>query len=174
MEKETLIAQFRNNHLEFISMINTLSPEQQAYSYNGKWTALQQLKHLVLVLTPIDFVLADKIKLKERFGIIERKGMNYDELISFYQQGLEKGGKAPDRFVPALELAESPEQLSQSLAKLVEHIGEQLVGYTTEELNTYALPHPFLGNLSLQEFFYLMIFHPVHHAKQVKEHLQFA
>lgn len=171
MTRDELIRQFTGNHNGFIAMVQSLPPAQQAYSYADKWTALQQLKHLVLVLQPLGHVLASKEKIRERFGSINRPVMSFDQLVSTYEQGLGQGGKAPERYLPEAELSESVEELSLSLQALLTVIEKQLLNYAEEELDTLVIPHPFLGNLTIREMFYLMIHHPLHHARQVKEHL---
>lgn len=172
MNKETLISRFAANHFEFTELIRSLSADERLYSYNGKWNALQQVQHLVLVLTPLDFVLASKEKIIERFGTGHRTVMTYDELVSFYTNGLAEGGKAPGRFLPGEPAPESMDEMLDAIRVLVTHTGQQLRDYTEEELDTLILPHPFLGNLFIREMFYLMIYHPLHHARQVKEHLK--
>ena len=56
MEKQELAERFTRNHLQLVDFVTALSPAQQQFKAGEKWTALQQLHHIVLVLQPIDFI----------------------------------------------------------------------------------------------------------------------
>lgn len=170
MEKQDLAEKFTGNHLQLVDFVTALSPAQQQFKAGDKWSALQQLHHIVLVLQPIDFILGSKEKMEEKFGTINRGGMTYDALLQNYFRGLSDGGKAPERFLPAATETLQAEELSVSIKKLLAHITEQLSGFTEADMDRIAVPHPFLGNLSLREMLYLMSYHPLHHLNQIREH----
>ena len=170
MEKQELAERFTRNHLQLVDFVTALSPAQQQFKAGEKWTALQQLHHIVLVLQPIDFILGSKEKMEEKFGTISRGGMSYDELLQNYFRGLSNGGKAPERFLPAASATLNLEEISATIKNLLAHISEQLNGFSEADMDRIAVPHPFLGNLSLREMLYLMSYHPIHHLNQIREH----
>lgn len=97
--------------------------------------------------------------------------MSYNEVIAFYRQGLQNGGKAPEKFLPAVVGANQRITLQRELSEVLSTIQFQLHYYSDSELDTLALPHPFLGLLSLRELLYLMSYHPLHHLEQVRANL---
>ncbi len=171
MTKDQLIRQFRQSHEELINFVGALSDDQFLQSRDGKWTPGQQLAHILLCLTPISQALSSADFIREKFGVLTRPGMNYDEVIARYKEGLENGGKAPERFVPQLVTLDSRQQINQDLDVLLSTIEVRLSVYTDVDLDTLVLPHPFLEALSIKELFYLMSYHATHHLNQIKVNL---
>jgi hypothetical protein len=171
MTKQELIEHFYNNHIELIDFISNLSDDQFRYS-NGKWTAGQQLSHIYLCLAPISQALTSKEFIIQKFGLINRDTMDYDEVIMNYKSALEKGGKAPISFVPEMVSAMDRNKLTTELTGLLLKIKTQLSNYTDQELNNLVLPHPLLGNMTIRELIYLMTFHATHHLRQTEQNLE--
>ena len=144
------------------------------YSQNGKWSAGQQLEHLILCLKPISQALSSPAFIHEKFGVINRQSMSYDQVITFYKEGLQKGGKAPGKFLPAITETSQRQALKHELSETLSRIQAQLHTYSDNELDSLALPHPFLGLLSIRELLYLMSYHPLHHLDQVKANVNSA
>lgn len=172
MTREELTTEFYKNHQSFVHYINSLPEDKFVYSYNGKWTAGQQLSHIHLCLQPISQALASKEFILQKFGKIDRYLSGYDKIISDYKAGLEKGGKAPERFVPGPFDTNDKSKVSAEIIELLSIIQKQLECYTDNELDTLVLPHPILGMLTIREMFYLMTYHATHHHLQTEENLK--
>lgn len=171
MTKASLIEQFKNNHEEFIDYIDGLTETEFMSSTNGKWTPGQQLEHVYLCLVPIAKVLPSSSFIKEKFGVLDRTGLDYEMVITNYKAALSQGGKAPDKFLPAaVELAQKGSLIDQTNQTL-SGICQSLNSYTEAELDTLVLPHPLLGKLSISELFFLMSYHAIHHLDQTKQNL---
>lgn len=171
MKTEELITQFVANHREAAAYICGLPEAEFIHSYNGKWTAGQQLLHLVLCVQPIAKALAAKEYIREKFGVQQREGMSYEQVLATYKEGLQKGGKAPERFLPEVVGYAQRQELAAEMETLLTTIQNLLGGYTETELDTLVMPHPFLGMLSIREMLGLMSYHPVHHMQQVRGYL---
>ena len=169
--KEELLGRFYDNHKELADYVDALDEDAYLLSVNDKWTAGQQLAHVHLCLLPIHKALLSKEYIKEKFGSLDRPTRSYDELITFYKQGLSAGGKAPERFLPEAVALDNRAQVSADLMGITATVQKQLGDYTEEELDTLVLPHPFLGALSLRELFFLMTYHATHHLRQVQDSL---
>jgi hypothetical protein len=169
--KEELLARFYDNHKELLDYVDALDDDAYLLSVNEKWTAGQQLAHVQLCLLPIHKALESKEYIKEKFGVLDRPARNYDELIAYYKEGLNAGGKAPERFLPEAVALDNRAQVSEDLMGITATVQKQLEDYTEEELDTLVLPHPFLGMLSLRELFFLMTYHATHHLRQVQDSL---
>jgi len=172
MTKRELIERFRENHQELIDYINALKDDKFAYSHHGRWTPGQQLSHIYLCLKPISQALASKEFIVQKFGKIDRSTFEYNNVIDNYKIALDKGGKAPDRFVPEQIDFNNKTRLSADLFELLQTIQQQLNDYTDEELDNLVLPHPLLGNLTIREMFYLMTYHAKHHYIQTEQNLE--
>ena len=141
------------------------------HSHNGKWTAGQQLAHLLLCVQPIAKAMAAKEYIREKFGTLQREGMSYEQVLATYKEGLQKGGKAPERFLPEAMGYEQRQAMASEMETVLTTIQNLLSSYTEAELDTLVMPHPFLGMLSIREMLSLMSYHPLHHLQQVRGHL---
>ncbi len=163
---------FYQNHKDLSEYINSLPDEKFLHTANGKWTPGQQLAHVYLTLVPISQALGSKEYIQNKFGNIGRPTMSYNEVIETYKKGLATGGKAPEQFLPQNVPLSQREEFTDKLLTILGTIQQQVATYSEEELDTLVLPHPFLGKLSIREFFCLMSYHPTHHLEQTKKNLE--
>lgn len=166
MTKQELIERFYRNHQQLIDYVNSLPDNEFLYSYNGKWTAGQQLSHAYLCVVPLSKILASKEAIVRKFGKIDRAVWNYDMVIENY---IKTSLKAPERFLPEQINLEQKTNITADFQEILPIIQRLLNEFTEEELDTLVLPHPLLGNLTIREMFYLMTYHPIHHLKQIQQ-----
>lgn len=167
MPTQELIDALNANHNAFAAYIATLPEANITISANGKWSAAQHFAHVCLCLDPIAQALRSKQFIQDKFGVLSRPVLSYNQVIDTYKKGLAAGGKAPERFVPGDIAATDIPQYNDSLAAALGSISASLGGYTDHELDTLILPHPFLGPLAIRELLYVMAYHPTHHQEQV-------
>ncbi|RYD58662.1 MAG: DinB family protein [Sphingobacteriales bacterium] len=171
MTTDQLVRSLIDNHSTTANFICSLTDAQFVHSHSGKWSAAQQLSHLILCLMPINQALAARDYIREKFGVQSRAAMSYDDVIANYKAGLQNGGKAPERFLPPVIDVAQRDTLRNQLDEILIALRDQISTYSEAELDTLVLPHPFMGLLSIREMLYLMSYHPLHHLAQVKEHL---
>ena len=58
------------------------------------------------------------------------------------------------------------------LKSVTKQIQEILNSYNDEEFKSIVIPHPLLGKISIQELFYLMSYHPLHHKNNAIQNLK--
>ena len=156
---------------EFTTYLNSLQPEEFVRVPNGKWTAGQQLDHIIKSVKPLAQILPNKAFIKEKFGILERSGLDYNELVTTYKKALKNGGKASGKFMPSAILFEQRKQLTISLLEHIALLTQSLQAYSEEELDQMAIPHPLLGKLSIREMLYFSIYHVKHHQYHIQENM---
>ena len=172
MNKQMIIDLLTKNYTSFVDHINGLTNEEFLFRYEEKWTAGQQLEHMVLCTKPILYVYSmDKATIEQNFGKTDRPGNTYEFLFNDYKEKIKAGGKAPDRFVPPAVLTEQKEILGETLKKLIQELCLKIETFTDPELDTLLIPHPLLGNLTLREMMYNAIQHVEHHHGSVKQNL---
>ncbi len=172
MEKQELIDRFLQNHRALIVYVDAITEEQFTTNKEGKWSPAQQLKHVQLCLHPMTQALASKDYIKAKFGTTDHIVQTYGQIVEQYKAALDKGGKAPERFVPQSASMEDKAMLKHELEVQLQTIQELFSNYTDEEVDTLILPHPLLGNLSIRELFYLMTYHATHHLLQTQKNLK--
>ncbi len=137
----------------------------------GKWSAAENIEHLVLVTKSMVVLFSKPEVMVERWGTVDRPSRGYDEIAEAYIKATNGAGKSPERAVPQ---ATEPTQASQ-LNKFKQMNEEYLkaVGSLTEsQLNTCQVPHPFIGNITVKEVLHFMTFHISHHHKAIAEILK--
>jgi len=168
MNKQELIKTFSDNHYTAIAYIQLLPDSHFSFSYNQKWTAGQQLKHILLTLLPFPKILQSKDFIFQKFGTLQRTIWDYDTVRNNY---LKTSRQAPSQFLPEEIVPAQKEQLIMQTEEVLTRIDQLFALYNEEELDSLVLPHPLLGKLSIREMFYLMSYHPIHHLNQIKENL---
>lgn len=169
MTKQELIAAFIANHQQAVQYIDGLDDAEFSYRYPDKWTAGQQLEHLLLTIAPFPGVLASKEFILEKFGTINRATWDYKTVLENYSK---TSLKAPERFVPRNDVhSYQKAEIISGIQKNIDSIKDLLDKYPEEELDTLTLPHPLLGKLTIREMFYLMSYHPLHHQQQIEQML---
>ena len=171
MNRTELILNFKEAHLVFVGSINRLSKDSFLARFEEKWSAGQQLEHLIKSIEPLAKVLGAKDFIVSKFGTIDRPLWKYTELIKNYKQVLQEGGKAPAQFLPSEVSFDQKESLSTALIDHVETIIESLKSYSDEELESLVLIHPLLGKLTIREMLQFITYHVGHHQHLTMKYL---
>lgn len=170
MKKEEIIRLIDQHHKDFIDFIKKLRPEDLEYHTNDKWSAKQQLQHIILCVSPLIRVFGmDEKLIEQTFGSVSRPNQSYDELKEEYIDKLQRGGKAPKIYVPVNNTENQLEMLMQSLTALVRTLCVQIENFSESQLESLVVPHPILKNITLKEMLFNMIYHVQHHHKQALE-----
>lgn len=173
MKIPELQQKLKESHDRFMTTIRNVSDIDFTKSVNQKWTAGQQLEHIIKSVGPVNTAFAlPTFVLRMFFGKANRASRTYDELVTKYQGKLNQGGRAPGRFVPKPVLLNQREELFQRLDGIVRSLSKKLDSFSEEQLDLLLLPHPLLGKLTLREMIYFSIYHAGHHEKQVINNLK--
>lgn len=173
MTKQMIQDELTKRYDIFIRFIGGLTAEEYLMRNNGKWTAEQQLQHIILCVRPLVQVFSlDKDIIGQTFGRTDKKSRDYETMQIDYTGKLAGGGKAPDRFVPEATATESREALTRVLSNLIAELCSKIETFSEQELDSLLIPHPLLKNLTLREMLYNAIYHVGHHQDQAKQNLQ--
>lgn len=174
MNREIIITKINENHNSFMDYLSNLSKKEFEFSIGEKWTAGQQLEHIILVMKAILSVFStDKLIIGQNFGSTVRQNRTYEALQNDSNKKLAEGGKAPSRFLPETITINQREPLIEKLAFLVEELGLKIKTFSESELDSLLIPHPLLGNLTLREMLYNTADHVEHHQLQMIANLRY-
>lgn len=168
MDKQEIVKKLKENHQNFIHLIESLNKEDFEKVVEGKWTPGQQAEHIFKSVNPV--VLALKLPmfmLKLFFSTNNRNSKSFDELVMKYNQKLLLGGKATNRFIPKKITYDQKEIIIGKLKNTIEKLCTLTLKLDEKQLDTYLLPHPLLGKLTLREMLFFTIYHVTHHQKSV-------
>lgn len=174
MDKQQLSVALQKSHQAFIKELNGLSETDFNTKPGDKWTAGQQLDHIIKSVKPLNMAFGlPKFVLKSKFGVANRPSRTYDELVAKYQKALNEidGKSIPSDFAPNEIAFNNKEKSFEALNKLIQKLCKRFDAYSEERLDTYILPHPLIGKVTLREMLYFTNYHVQHHQKQISENL---
>ena len=172
MDKTTLKQSLDDSAAQFIELVKDLNKDEFEVNINNKWSAGQDLVHLIKVLqiVNIGFTLPKPI-LRLVFGINKKESLSFEDLRQLYKNALEGGAKAPTMYIPKPVSHTEKDRLIQKYVSLNKSFIGKLNNHTSFELNSYRLPHPILGKISLGELASFTSFHTSHHFDVFKSKL---
>ena len=172
MTRADIIKKIKDNHAQFITDLSGMDETDFVYAQPEKWSAGQQLEHIVKAIAPINMAFSlPRFMLRLMFGKPNRKGRTYDELVQKYQAKLAAGGKSTKPFIPKLVVFTQKTIFINHLQKSIDKLEKQLAHYDENQLDSYLLPHPLLGKLTLREMLYFSTYHVEHHRLSIKKQL---
>jgi len=172
LTKEEIIRKLKDNHDRLADTVGGLSETEFLTAPAGKWTAGQQLEHIYKSVKPVTMALGlPKVAMRVLIGISNRPSRDYDGLVAKYHEALARGGKAPSTFVPWTVAYKDKDMLVRKLKTNITKLVSSLDRYAEHDLDTYLLPHPLIGRLTLREMLYFAIYHAEHHYKMTLKNL---
>ena len=156
----------------FTNYITELNKEKFEASPNGKWSAGQNLDHLIRAIQPLQMAYSlPKFVLRILFGKTNRAPRSYEEVVAKYKSKLSAGGRASGPFIPPVISFDKKDRLikkyDQHKKKLIAKIEKQ----NEVDLDNYILPHPLLGKVTLREMLFFTIHHNEHHLESLKNRI---
>lgn len=163
MNKQAIIALLETSFTDFSAFTATLSDHRFVVSPEGKWSAGQQMDHLIRSAKPVNTALGlPKIFLRF-FGKPVARSRSYEQIRDTYRTVLTQGGVASRPYIPPVTEAEERGPLAQQFLQQKDKMVVLLQKWTEEELDRFQVPHPLLGKLTLREVLYFTAYHNQHH-----------
>ena len=115
--KQEIIAALREKINAFINYITQLNKEEFEATPNGKWSAGQNLEHLIRAIQPLQQAYGlPKFVLHILFGKTNRPSRSYGEIVAKYKSKLTAGGRASGPFIPPLIIFERKDGLIKNMS----------------------------------------------------------
>ena len=164
MTGQAIAERLRATHDALIGAVTALPEGVRTAPANGKWSPAQHLEHIRIGLALTNKALGlPPILLRWRFGTPNRPGRDYDALVARYREKLSAGGRAPSRFVPKQVGENGLADLQAAISKHVEDLARRSSRWSDHRMDSYLVPHPLLGKLTLRELLYFTCYHAEHH-----------
>ena len=111
-DKQSVISLLTETNDQFNTYINTLNKSQFEINPNNKWSAGQDLQHLVKVLQIVNIGFSiPKFILSILFGKNNNEPRTLETLRNTYNKALSNGAKSPAIYIPKPILFQSKENL---------------------------------------------------------------
>lgn len=171
-EKSKIIHLLNDSVAQFNALIADLKEEEFEKNINNKWSAGQDLVHLVKLLKIVNIAfLIPKPILQLLYGKNKNESKSLEALRTLYKNALAGGAKSPSLYIPKPVQFKDKHYLMSQHVKLNNSFTQQLNKLSDSALDSYKLPHPILGKISLRELAIFTSFHTVHHIELLKSKL---
>ena len=168
-DKPDIISALNKNVDAFNNYIVPLTKEQFEATPGGKWSAGQNLDHLIRAIKPLQPAYGlPKFVLRIMFGKTNRPSKTYDDLVTKYKTKLAAGGRASGPFIPRFISFEKKDELIKKYNEQKQKLIIKIEKQPEKDLDAYILPHPLLGKVTLREMLYFTIHHNEHHLELLK------
>lgn len=171
MKKAEVIEVLNEKHQVLYEWLDTHPVEKWVEGPQGKWNTGEHIVHLIQTANAINKALwLPKFFLKYKFGVNNRANRTYEEIIKKYQDKLAKnpGVVAPiSRNMPSISTANKTTYIS-NLEKEKLKLIKLFKKWKEHDLDTYLLPHPLLGRMTIRELILWTAYHVEHHYKILK------
>jgi len=169
-DKPQIISALTEKIEAFNNYIAPLNQEQFEATPGGKWSAGQNLDHLIRAIKPLQLAYSlPKFALTILFGKTNRPSRTYDEVVNNYKTKLGAGGKASKPFIPPTIKFEKKDELIKKYDEQKQKMISKIEKQSETDLDKYILPHPLLGKVTLREMLYFTIHHNEHHLELLKK-----
>lgn len=173
MDKTQIIKGLISAYQHFTESIRSLNADEFEYAPDGKWSAGQQMEHLIKSTSPlIKGLNYPKFLISYKFGKANRPSRTFDQLVERYEEKLTIGGKASSPYVPGKVSFDKKEKLQTQLTQNIEAINQKLNKWSETQMDEFVFPHPLLGKLTIREMMYFTIHHADHHRNLIKIYLK--
>jgi hypothetical protein len=167
--KQEIIAGLDEKINAFNGYAKQLNKEQFETMPANKWSAGQNLDHLIRAIKPLQLAYSlPKFMLRMMFGKANRPSKTYDELVAKYKAKLAAGGKASGPFIPPVITFDTKEKLINRYISQKEKLNKKIEKQSETDLDKYILPHPLLGKVTMREMLFFTIYHNEHHLNLLK------
>lgn len=168
-DKPQIISALNERVEAFINFIRPLNKGQFEATPDKKWSAGQNLDHLIRSIKPLQLAYGlPKFVLRVLFGKTNRPSRTYDEVITKYKAKLAAGGRASGPFIPPVILYDKKDALLKKYEEQKQKLIAKIEKQNEKELDVYILPHPLLGKVTLREMLFFTIHHNEHHLDLLK------
>ncbi len=165
-------------HKESVAFYTTLSTSRFAAPQGSGWSPADHVRHLTKSLRALNRGLRlPRFVLRWKFGRAQRASRVYEEIVQAYRKRLETFDGRNNPFAPRASAAPSDPELWRAEVMRFHQIAvAELIRHTRRiseaALDTYQVPHPLLGELTLREMLFFMLYHNLHHVRLVASRLE--
>ena len=140
------------------------------------WSPSEHVRHLTRSMTPLLPALRmPRSALRLLFGAATVPSRPYDAIEAAYLRALDAGGTA-GRYAPTPEKATLDtarrDAIMDAHSETLRGMTQALERWTEAQIDSYRLPHPLLGKLTVREMMLFTLIHNQHHV-QVAERRRF-
>ena len=157
---------------ESVAYWSGFEPAEFFAKIDGHWSPAENVRHLIKSIRPVTKALGvPRLLLWFKFGKSHRNSAPWPEIQTRYNGLLDAGGKAgrfspSEREEPDLEAGRT--RILGQFVQVNRDLRAAIAKWADRSLDSYQLPHPLLGKLTLREMLIFTAYHQTHHLDGVK------
>ena len=166
-ERKLLLDQLDASHQRLLGLVEGLTAEQWAFRPGeGRWSIGECLEHVVLVESRLTGRIEKKL---EEAPEPEKKESvaGKDEIVARLVPDRSNRFQAPEPARPTAQWPDPDELVAQFIATRART--RRFVADTQEDLRSYFMPHPVMGDLDCYQWLLAASLHGERHARQIDE-----
>jgi len=171
MTKPEVIDALKQKHQTLYDWLKNHPDENWPKGPMGKWNTGEHIVHLIQSEAALNKAfLLPKFYLVYKFGKNNRENRTYDQIVKKYQDKLAANpgvvantSKKMPQIIPANK-ASYISKLEKEKMKLIKKFQK----WTDHDLDTYLLPHPLMGRMTVREIVIWTAYHTEHHYNILK------
>lgn len=172
MNKTTIKSILVESFTGFTNFTDTLSDHRFMVSPEGKWSAGQQLDHLIRSVKPVNTVLGLPRIFLRFFGKPALPSRSYEQVEEMYKLALEKGRTTTRPYIPPVTSAAQRNVLQLQFHQQKDRLLSLLGQWAENDLDKYQVTHPLTGKLTIRELLYFTACHNEHHLQILQQREQ--
>ncbi len=171
MTKTEVIEILNQKHQILYDWLKSHPNEKWAQGPEGKWNTGEHIVHLIQSEKALNRAfLVPKFYLKYKFGTNNRDNRSYDQIVKKYQGKLaDNPGVVADisKKMPIIKPSNKTSYINK-LEKQQTKLIKRFQRWNERDLDTFLLPHPLLGRMTIREIVIWTAYHTEHHYKILK------
>jgi hypothetical protein len=168
--KKQIVEELEKSFAAAVKITEQLEAAQFFRKTDSKWSAADNMEHLILSVKPLRFAFRLPKFCLLFFGKPNRPILAYEELVKKYLAKLDAGARATSPFVPKIKYLDKGRLLENFKATNTKFL-KSLATWNEGDLDHYLLPHPLLGKLYAREMLYFTLYHTHHHMRAMEKRL---
>ncbi len=150
----------------------SLTDEQLHFKPEGKWSAAENLSHLIVSTFPVASALNKSKMLFRVFGTSKNGSRTYEEMHAFYKEKLGDGVDATGTgYGPRAEDLSDLQKMLENWKMIGSKFETRLDKWTEGDLDKYRLPHPVMDKLTFREMLFFTHFHNLIHLDIINQRI---
>ncbi|MFT7497720.1 MAG: hypothetical protein ACI8QP_000299 [Porticoccaceae bacterium] len=156
MKKQEILDDIKKITDVVISYVENLTDEEVKKSIGGKWSVNGNIEHLTKSIKPLTKAhKVPKFLLNYKFGKMNREGRSYEQVLNKYNKAMENNlAPSPNPFAPKENDTTDRNYILNDYKIETKKLLKSLNRWDEKDMDTYILPHPAIGKLSIREMLY--------------------
>lgn len=171
MTKAEVIDALKQKHQTLYEWLKSHPDENCVKGPQNKWNTGEHIVHLIQSENMLNKALwLPKFYLKYKFGTNNRDNPTYHQIVKKYQDKLAANPGVVaniSRNMPTMTLTNKSAYISK-LDKEKMKLIKQFQKWRERDLDTYLLPHPLMGRMTIREIVIWTAYHTEHHYNTLK------